>query len=280
MVLKAIIPVAGLGTRLRPVTAAVPKAMFPLVDAGGRIRSVAHAILAEAAGAGIEAAALVVAGEHEGTIRRYFAELDAAQRDRLPAIEYVVQPQPGGFGQAVLLGGDFLAGDPFLVLLGDHVHVAEPAAPPCAAQVVDAFDAEPCAAMVGVQAVGPAELPCVGVVRGEPIGERVYRCADFVEKPSADVAAQRLVTPGLPAGRFLAHCGIYVFTRAILACLSELSGADRPAGGELELADAQAMLLARREGDYRLFRIAGRAYDTGTPDGYAAAAAALRDAAP
>ena len=269
---------AGLGTRLRPVTPVVPKALFPLVDSDGRIRSVAHVILAEVALAGIEAAALVVSGEHAQAIRGYFDALDPGEQDRLPAIEYVVQPGAGGFGQAVLLGATFAADDPFVVMLGDHVHVAEPGAPPCAAQVVGAFDADPCAAMVGMQAVGRGELSRVGVATGETIGERLYRCTDFAEKPSAAEADDRLVTPGLPADTFLAHCGIYVFTGEILECLSAIACAERPAGRELELADAQAMLLARAEGRYRLLRIAGRAYDTGTPAGYAAAMAALAGA--
>ena len=274
MIRKAIIPVAGLGTRMRPVSTVVPKAMLPLVDAQGRVRTVAHVILAEAGGAGVDRALLVVSPDHAGMIERYFAELDATERRDLPAVEYAVQETPGGFGRAVLCGRGFLAEDPFLLLLGDHVHVAAPGEPACAAQVVGAFEGVAAAAVVGMQPVGVDELSRVGVARGEPVDERLYRCTDFVEKPDEPTARQRLVTPGLEEGTYLAHCGIYAFGPEILACLAELD-AEGPADGEVGLADAQAVLLQRRPGEYLLYRIAGRAYDTGTPEGYAATQAAL-----
>jgi len=73
---KALIPVAGLGTRLRPVTAVLPKAMFPLVDPRGRLRTVVHLILAEAAASGIRQAAVIVSPGQQEVIERY---LDAAR---------------------------------------------------------------------------------------------------------------------------------------------------------------------------------------------------------
>jgi len=274
---KAVIPVAGRGTRLRPVTAVVPKAMFPLADGRGRIRAVGHLILAEAARAGVESAALVVSPEHLEMIRRYF---DALDRQDLPRIEYVVQPEPGGFGQAVLCAANFVAGEPFLLLLGDHVHAEEPTCPPCAAQVAGAFAERRSAAMVGMQPVGPEELPRVGIARGEPVAGPVYRCVDFVEKPDLATARRRLVTPGLEPDRFLAHAGIYAFAPDILDCLAELSAADRPTGREIQLADAQSLLLRRRSEDYYLLRLAGRAYDTGDVEGYLRAMAAMGAAPP
>ena len=275
MIRKAIIPVAGLGTRMRPVSTVVPKAMLPLVDAQGRVRTVAHVILAEAAAAGVDTALLVVSPPHAEMIERYFADLGAAERSDLPGIEYAVQETPGGFGRAVLCGRGFLAAEPFLLLLGDHVHVAAPGEPACSAQVVRAFEGAAAAAVVGMQPVGAEELSRVGVARGEPVDGRLYRCTDFVEKPDEPTARQRLVTPGLEEGTYLAHCGIYAFGPEILTCLAEL-GAAGPADGEVGLADAQAVLLQRRPEDYLLYRIAGRACDTGTPEGYAATQAALR----
>ena len=275
MIRKAIIPVAGLGTRMRPVSTVVPKAMLPLVDTQGRLRTVAHVIVAEAGAAGVDTAVLVVSPAHVEMIERYFAELDAAEREELPAVEYAIQETPGGFGRAVLCGRDFVGADPFLLLLGDHVHVAAPGEPACAAQVVRAFENVSAAAVVGMQPVGADELSRVGVARGEPVDGRLYRCTDFVEKPDEPTARQRLVTPGLAEGEYLAHCGIYAFGPEILTCLAELD-AEGPADGEVGLADAQAVLLQRRPEEYLLYHIAGRACDTGTPEGYAATQAALR----
>jgi len=272
----AIIPVAGLGTRMRPVSTVVPKAMLPLVDGRGRARTVAHVIVAEAAAAGVETALLVVSPGHAEMIERYFADLDAAARGELPDIQYAVQETPGGFGRAVLWGRGRLAeGEPFLVMLGDHIHIAEPGEEACAAQVVRAFD-DASAAVVGMQPVGPEELPRVGVARGEPVTDRLYRCTDFIEKPDEPTARQRLITPGLAEGTYLAHCGIYAFGSQMMSILAELD-AERPADREVGLADAQEVLLQRCPQEYLLLHIAGRAWDTGTPEGYAATQAALRN---
>lgn len=274
---KAVIPAAGLGTRLRPVTFAVPKAMLPIVDRADRVLPVVHYILAEAAGAGAEQAAVVVCPAHEALLAEYLAAVRREGCAELPAeIELVIQQEPLGFGHAVLLAADFVGDQPFLLLLGDHVHIAADGRPPCAAQVAAAFARTGGAATVGMQPVGPDELPRVGVARGEPIGRGVFRCADFAEKPDLETARARLATPGLAADRFLAHCGIYAFSPLVFELLAELAARRRPQVGELQLADAQSMLLKRHPREYYLLEIAGRSYDTGTPAGYAAAQAAFR----
>jgi UTP--glucose-1-phosphate uridylyltransferase len=270
---KALIPIAGLGTRMGPLARAVPKAMFPLVDGRGRIRPVAHWICAEAAAAGISQVALIVSPGHLETIREYFAAV-ASEAAELPQEIACIPAEPLGFGYAVLQGEKFVGGEPFAVFLGDHVHLADAGSPPCAAQVAETFEKWPGAAMIGMQAVGPEELPHVGVAAGVPLGQRVYRCTALAEKPDLATARARLATPNLGQDRFLAHCGIYAFAREVFDCLKAVR-AGCPKRGELQLADAQAMLLARRSQDYYLIQIAGRAYDTGTPLGYAAAQAAF-----
>ena len=279
MIRKAIIPVAGLGTRLRPLSCVVPKAMMALVDARGRVLPVLHHILAAAAAAGVTEAAVVISPPHESMLRQYVkAAADAGLDDLPPRIEFFIQHRPEGFGHAVMMGRDFVADDPFLLLLGDHVYVSGASAAPCTAQVAQAFARQGGAAMIGVQPVDAAELPLVGVAGGEPLADGVYRCRYFVEKPSEKIARTRLETPGLADGQFLAHCGIYAFTTEIFDCLRELAAAPREAGKEIQLADAQSSLLKRHPRDYYLMRIAGRAYDTGTPAGYAATVAAFAQA--
>jgi len=281
MEFKAIIPIAGQATRLLPLSAAVPKALWPLADSRGRVRCVLHRICAEAAAAGIRRVGLIVAPDQREPLRRYFHAARAAGDDDLPErIEYILQRWPRGFGDAVLRGAEFAGRDcpGFLLLLGDHVHAASPGAAPCARQVLSAYRRHGGVAMIGMQPIAGTELSRVGVAGGDPIDDRVYRCRAFIEKPSAALARRRLVSPGLPAGRFLAHCGIYVFSRAIFDCLRRLRRRGARAGGELQLADAQAMLLAENPGQYHLCRIDGRSHDTGTPDAYAAAFAALQKA--
>ena len=278
MIRRAIIPVAGLGTRLMPMTAVLPKALFPLVDSAGRVRAVLHQVLAEAAAAGVRHAGVIVSPGQRELLEQYFAAARAAGADDLPSrIEYILQPRPAGFGEAVLRSRDFVADEEaFMLLLGDHVYRSDDPARPCAAQVTAAFDKLADAqAVIGMQDVDEAELPLVGTARGEPLADNVYRCTDFIEKPAQAAARQRLVTPGLPSGRYLAHCGIYLFRRAIFDCLQELDRSLAGSGREVALADAQSMLLERFPQAYYLVRIAGRALDTGTPRGFVATVAAL-----
>ena len=278
MIRKALIPIAGLGTRLLPVTSVVPKGLFPLVDGTGRLRAVVHWILCEARAGGINQAALVVSPGQRELLERYFEAARKAPGADLPdQIEYILQPRSEGFGEAVLRGSEFIGGDEpaFMLLLGDHVHVRAPGCPACAAQVGLAFSTWGGTAMVGMQTVGPADLHLVGAAGGECVADAIYRCRDFIEKPDLDAARKRLLTPGLSADEFLAHCGIYIFTPEIFDCLAELARGERRPGQEIQLADAQSMLLGRHPRDYYLVRIAGRSMDTGTPAGYAAAQAAM-----
>ena len=118
----------------------------------------------------------------------------------------------------------------------------------------------------------------MGAARGRPIADDLYVCEELKEKPDPAWAARNLASEGLPDGRYLAHGGIYLFTAEIFDCLRQLARAYRPAGEELQLTDAEAMLLRRRPGGLLLRRLSGRCLDAGTPAGYADAQAAIRAA--
>ncbi len=275
MITKALIPMAGLGTRMGPLARAVPKGMFPLIDPAGRVRPVVHFITEEARAAGVERVALIISPGHEDILRKYFAAANEALPAEAVDIEYIVQPKPEGFGEAVARGAAFIGDDPFLLLLGDHVHKAPVGGLGCAAQVTKAFVAQDGCAMIGMQTVDEAELPRVGTAAGEEIGDRLYRCTAFIEKPKVEQARAKLRMPNLPQGQYLAHAGIYVFTPEVVECLSRLAAGTRPAGAEIQLVDAQLMLLQRHPQQYYLYHIDGRAYDTGTPTNFLLAQKAI-----
>ncbi len=266
----AIIPVAGLGTRLAPVTRALPKGFFPLVCPDGSVRPVTDWIVREALSAGCEQICLVVSSGQEGMVREYFA----GEEDLAGRIRYVTDVEPFGFGYAVWAARHVAGDGPVMVLLGDHIHLCPYGCGPPAAQVAEAFAANGPAAMVGVQVLGGEQVQGVGVCRGEPLDERLYRCTGIVEKPTLSAARESLVTPGLAKGKYLAHAGIYVFTAEIFDCLEPLV-AGRPEGAEVGLTEAQQALLARHRQEYLLRRIEGMTYDMGTPAGYLATQAAL-----
>lgn len=272
----AVVPVAGLGTRLRPWTYVAAKALLPLVDAGGHIRPVLHHILAEAADAGTERVGLVVSPEQRHPLETYFDRARAEADDLPEEIGWIDQPEPAGFGDAVLRAREFVGPGAFLLMLGDHVYLPAEDQPACAKQVVEAFTSLDAEAVVGVQPVEESELARVGVPAGEALAGQahVYRCTDFVEKPNPTTAADRLFTQR-PAGRaWLAHAGLYAFAGAIFEALDDLARLRQR--GELQLADAQSLLLERQPERYFLREILGRAWDVGTPAGYAETFQAVR----
>jgi UTP-glucose-1-phosphate uridylyltransferase len=252
-----------MGTRMGPVTRVLPKALFPLVGPDGAVRPVADWIAREALSAGAERICFVTSAGQDDLLRKYFApDADVAAR-----IGYVTNVEPFGFGYAVHAAREFAAGSAVMVMLGDHIHIAAAGFASPARQVAEAFTANPSAvAVVGMQTVDESQLRLVGVCRGEPLADNLYRCAAIVEKPDVQ-AARSLVTPGLPAGQYLAHAGIYVFANEIFDHLAALVAA-RPAGKEIGLTPAQELLLARHPADYLLRLVHGQVCDTGTPAGY------------
>lgn len=268
MVRKALIPIAGLATRMGPLGQAIPKAMWPVIDGCGKPRPVLHLIIKEALSAGIEEIGLILSPNHIGIVRQYF---DAARKSRdadVPHIEYIVQPKARGFGAAVECGATFVRNEPFMLLLGDHIHIVKAGQPSHAAQVASVFSIKGGVAMVGMQVVSSEEVSRVGVATGELISNGIYRCTDIVEKPDANTAKERLTTEGLARGQFLAHCGIYIFTAEIFECLKRLTKYSYSEHSEVELTDAQVTLLERHPNDYYLVQIDGSVYDTGSPSGY------------
>jgi UTP--glucose-1-phosphate uridylyltransferase len=270
MIRKAIVPVAGRGTRLMPVTSVVPKAMFPIVCRNQTIKCLIHLILEQIIAAEIEHIGVIVSEWQIDMVKQYFKSFFGENIGKLPVhIEYIIQPSPKGFGDAVLESAVFVGDEPFLVLLGDHIYIEKNGEPPCTKQVVRAFNSSDAVAMIGVQQVSAGELSKVGVVGGTRIEENIYLCRNFVEKPSLKMARQKLVTDGLQEGNFLAHCGIYAFKSEIFNCLRQVEKETKRSGREVELAQAQALLLNKYPRKYLLCEIAGKAYDIGTPQGYA-----------
>ena len=266
----AVIPIAGKGTRLAPLTRTLPKAMFPLVAPDGSVRPVGDWIAREALSAGCEKICFVTSAGQDGLLRDYFAGED----DLAGRIEYVTDVPAYGFGYAVWSAREACGGEAAIVFLGDHIHVPAPGQATPARQVATAFTASDGVAAVGVQVVDQAELHLVGACRGEPVVDNLYRCTEIIEKPSSAEAAKRLPTPGLPAGKYLAHAGIYALGGEIFDCLDRLVSQRRD-GAEVGLTEAQRMLLARHEGRYLLRLIEGETYDTGTPRGYVRAQQSL-----
>jgi UTP--glucose-1-phosphate uridylyltransferase len=271
----AVVPVAGLGTRLLPATKSQPKEMLPVIA-----KPVVQYVAEELAGAGIERL-LFVTGRGKGSIEDHFdSDADLVRRLREGGREellaelayermgveflYTRQPDHRGLGDAVLRAERFVAGRSFVLALGDSI-IAPPRGSGSGSRtsgivgrLAEALEAEGAAGAVAVERVPPERAPLYGIAA--PAGEppepgRPFSLAGVVEKPAAADAPSDLAV----AAR-------YALTPAIFDAIREI-----PAGsdGELGLADAIARLIDAGELVVAVELAPGeRRHDVGTVAGY------------
>ncbi|MBL9209762.1 MAG: UTP--glucose-1-phosphate uridylyltransferase [Opitutaceae bacterium] len=250
------------------VTAANPRQrtlpLQTLIDPAGEPKSALQVVLEEAAGAGVEEFGVVVCPGDETA----YAEATGPLRSR---VRFIVQDAPRGYGHAVLCGRPFTGDEPFLHLVGDHLHVSQ-AATSCARQLLDIAAAEN-APVSAVQPTRESQLTSFGAVGGRLVGgaRPLYHVEAVIEKPTPTVAEQQLIVPGLRAGFYLCFFGMHVLDRDIYDLLEEQRRA--APDGPLGLSPALHALASRRR--YLAFSIAGRRFDIGAPYGLLFAQLAL-----
>ena len=227
---KAVIPAAGLGTRLRPLTNAFPKELLPI----GRRPVLAH-IAAELRGAGITDVLFIIS-EQKPQIRSYFGRTyqgETSDAASLPPLQwsYIVQQQQNGLGDALLYAEDWVADAPFAVAFGDcMMDAADPSAPLrrlMADHRENAADATVLAETVPIEKV--FRYGVLAPVDPAAVGETAFSVRDIVEKPSPERAPSNLVV----AARWALNSTIFPFLRRI----------EPDSAGELSLTDAIRALL-------------------------------------
>ncbi len=239
---KAIIPVAGFGTRFLPATKAEPKEMLPIVD-----KPAVQYLVEEAAASGITDI-IFVTGRGKRTIEDHFdvapgleqmleekgkPESAKIVRDiaNLARFAYVRQKYPRGDGDAILTAAHLIGDEPVAVLFGDCIYESKT---PALAQLLSAYE------QYGAPILGLAEVPKkdvvhFGVVGGQKLGERDWLIERFVEKPKVSEAPSSIVAPGK-----------YIITPAVVRTLRELQQAGN-FQGELRLADAFSAMATQKE---------------------------------
>jgi UTP--glucose-1-phosphate uridylyltransferase len=259
MITKAVIPAAGVGTRLLPATKALPKAMLPIVDTPA-----IQYVVEEAVDSGIENI-LIVTGPDTRGIEEHFArnpELDSFLEQRgdrtgleavrrlthLARIQYVCQPNQLGLGDAIRHARDFVGDEPFAVLLGDTL-IDSPI--PVTQQLIQAYE-QYRSPVLAVEVVPAQKVGRYGIVEGTPLGNGTVRVGRLIEKPR----------PGETAST-LAVAGRYVLTPEVFAALD----ATKPGrNDEIQLTDALAGMLPRTP--MVAVPIRGRRYDIGDKQDY------------
>ena len=281
---KAVITAAGRGTRQYPASTAVQKEMFPLVDRDGLTKPVVQIIGEEAIDAGIEQICIVTQPGEEKQYREYFRRMSDAdvkayrgkdwailESEKLGAfgerLSFVEQQTAEGFGHAVYQAKRWVGDEPFLLLLGDHVYISD-VKDRCARQLIKVYEQYMLDSLSGVQPTLERQLHLFGVIRGTPIdaARGIYKSELIVEKPAIEVAREKLVTPGLPAGNYLAHFGMHVFSPRIFDSLEHLIANNVREKGEIQLTAAQEHLRQQTE-KYWCLVTQGQRYDTGIPYG-------------
>jgi UTP--glucose-1-phosphate uridylyltransferase len=250
------------------VTAANPRQrtlpLQSLIDPQGEPKTALQLVLEEAAGAGIEEFCVVVCPGDEAA----YAGACGALR---PRVRFIAQAAPRGYGHAVLCSREFIGDEPFLHLVGDHLHVSRGHIS-CARQLLDIAAAED-APVSAVQATRESQLTAYGAIGGRLVGgeKPVYQIEAVLEKPTPSVAEQQLIVPGLRAGFYLCFFGLHVLGPEIFSLLEEQQAAapERP----LSLSPALHTLAGRQR--YLAFAVAGRRYDIGAPYGLLCAQLAL-----
>ncbi len=242
---KAIITAAGRTQRSLPLQS--------LVDRDGVTKSALAILAEEAADAGIEEIAVIVAPGTEGA---YAAGAGPHAR----RMRFIVQPEPLGYGHAVLCAAGFTADEPFMLMVSDHLHISR-SAESCMRQLVNVASAEKCA-VSSVEATHESKLPHYGCVGARRVAgrEQLYEIDSVLEKPTPTEAEQKLVIPGLRAGHYLCFFGLHVLTPVVMEILARQHAANGP-DGRTGLSGALAE-IARTE-RYLAHEMSGRRHDIG-----------------
>ncbi len=269
---KAVLPVAGLGTRVLPATKVIPKEMLPVFD-----RPALHYVIDEARAAGIEHF-IFVTGRNKGAIEDYFdiayelettleakgktALLNELRAD-LPAAgscSFVRQQAPLGLGHAVWCARDLVGDEPFAVLLPDMIMRSDPA---CLAEMTQAYG-QVGGNLISVQEVPRADVSNYGIIDPGARKGALIEMRGMVEKPAVDAAPSNLMISGR-----------YILQPEIFALLSRQTPG---AGGEIQLTDAMQTLMA--SSPFHALPFTGEVFDTGSKTGYLRASAAMALADP
>ncbi|RRD40907.1 UTP--glucose-1-phosphate uridylyltransferase GalU [Leptotrichia sp. OH3620_COT-345] len=259
---KAVIPAAGLGTRVLPATKAQPKEMLAIVD-----KPALQYLVEELVESGIEEI-LIVTGRNKVSIENHFDysyELEKTLEEngkkdllkvvhdisKMSNIYYVRQKKPLGLGHAIGCAEAFVGNEPFVVLLGDDVIYTDSAKGeiPVTKQLINKYEQLNGGTILGVQEVPEKNVNKYGIISPlKKIDESTVEVADFVEKPSLEEAPSKLAA----LGRYVLEPEIFSF----------LKNTKPGKGGEIQLTDA---ILDMKKSGNKLYAydFKGLRYDTG-----------------
>ena len=289
---KAVIPIAGLGTRHFPASHAVKKELFPVVGSDGIARALFHYHLLELEAAGIEQICLIVQPGEDEMVQHYLRGPDDNYLKRLakyPAllreaeqmsgfaqrVSFAVQHQQEGYGHAVFQTRGFAGGEMVLLGLGDHLFRGHPLSP--YRELADMATVSGGRSVSAVNRISAGELKGYGTIAGRRRTEnpRLIDVSLIIEKPAVAVAREQLYVNDLPPETWLGWFGMHLLAPGIYDILDEMIQNDLRDNGEFQLTRAQE-IQRQREGYLALEMAGAERFDFGIPDDFVASVQAFR----
>lgn len=278
---KAVVPVAGLGTRLFPASHAVKKELFPVVGPDGIARALLHYHLLDLDAAGFGEICIIVQPGEEATVRAYTDGPDDAYLKRLEKnpelhaealrmrelgkrVTFAVQHEQEGYGHAVYQARDFVAGEPFLLCLGDHLFRGRSVPP--SAELAEAWSRSGGRSVSAVNRIAPDQLKGYGTIAGRRFTDdpRLIDVTKIIEKPDVETARRELRVDGLGDDEFLGWFGMHLLGPSIFDVLGGMIRDDIRDKNEFQLTRAQE-IQREREGYVAMEMTEARRFDFGTP---------------
>ena len=271
MIKKAVLPVAGLGTRFLPASKATPKEMLPIID-----KPLVQYAVEEAINVGVEEIIFITSNEKHSIEKHFKENIDIAEKliksgkedylERLnPKIfsnvkfHYINQKNQNGLGDAVLHAEEIVGDDSFAVLLPDDLFFSDVS---CLSQLIDTYK-KTNSSVIAVNKIDKENIHKYGVINPGEKEQDAIVIEDIVEKPNADEAPSDI-----------AVCGRYIFTSSIF---DHLRATNFDKSGEIQLTDAIKTLIQNQKVHARLYE--GEKFDCGSKKGFvhATISLALRD---
>lgn len=279
---KAIIPVAGFGTRLFPVTKALKKDFFPIMDKDGILKPAILILLEQLVQAGIEKICLVIAEGEKNIYDGFFSALSEEHYEKLSEdkkkyedlleslknkVTYVYQKERKGFGHAVFQCRDFTQGEPVLLLLGDMIYHSNQTRN-CMEQMIDAYE-ESGKSIISMHTVPKADVVHYGIMTGkwENKEQTLLKLSQISEKPTVEYASDYLSVETKNASEnYYAVFGQYILTKEVFDELEINIKSNKLESGEFQLTSALDQV--REKYGMNGFVVDGKSYDIGLPEKY------------
>ena len=278
---KAVIPAAGYGTRLFPASKAIKKELFPVIDKNGNAKPIIMAIVEEALSAGIEEVCVVVQKGDQELFEEFFcnpppvAHFNKLSKDNQRyshyiqdignRITFITQDVQEGLGHAVHCAAEWVNGEPFLLLLGDHLYASDTDIS-CSRQLLRIYERVG-QSVAGLKITPESEIHAFGCVTGVwKENNSLLSLTEFSEKPDIEYAKAHLYVDGMKNDEFLTIFGQYVLEPDIFSYLEENLNHNIREKGEYQLTSC--LDKVRQEKGFTGYIIKGKRFDIGTPEAY------------